>query len=222
LTQAIDRFKKVKRLTPFLAMAMIAILSKPISACAVDIDSENILKTCLAAQPETTTEKPKRKESPLSYVFKSLGSEAKANSSDMAKDMVFVFSAQDVDPYKKSAPTDKPYTLLTCHLIDGSLCKFIKYPDNSGKVEGGFADGTIIAPLDQNTFIVGYPNGARAKLEKLSGGGFKIYRPDGSITTMTKSESGRYSIRNSVLGYMGDAFPDRSGLQFEYKTDSLF
>ena len=131
--------------------------------------------------------------------------------SDMAKDMVFVFSAQDIDPYKKSAPKDKPYTLATVSLVDGSICKLIKYPDNSGKVVGGFADGTIIAPLNDQTFVIGYPNGARGRMEKLPGGCFKIYRPDKTITTMTKDPAGRYSIRNNELGYMGEAAPDRSG-----------
>jgi hypothetical protein len=222
LSQAKDRSKRVKLLASLLAITGTIIFSTTINASATDIDAEQILKTCLAAQPQAATTNTKSKKGPLKLVFKGLGSEAKANSTDMAKDLMFVFSAQDVDPYKKSAPTDKPYTLFTCHLVDGTLCKVIKYPDNSDKVVGGFADGTIVAPLDQNTFVVGYPNGARGKLEKLPDGGFKIYRPDKSITTMTRSASGRYSIRNNVIGYMGDAFSDRSGMQFEFKNDSLF
>lgn len=220
MSKANNRFRKVKQLATLLAVTVTVIFSKPVSVGATDTDPEIILKTCMAAQPETKVKK--KKNGPLAFIVKGLGSEADANSSDLAKDMVFVFSAQDVDPYKKSAPTDKPYTFLTCHLIDGTFCKVIKYPDNSGKIEGGFADGTIIAPIDENTFVVGYPNGTRARLEKLPGGNYKIYRPDNSVTTMTKSASGRYSIRNTVLGYMGDAFSDRSGMQFEFKKDSLF
>ncbi len=181
------------------------------------VDPEIALKTCLASQPDVV--KPdEKKDGPAKYMLKGLGKELKSNAKGMAEGMVFVFSAQDIDPYEKHAPTDKPYTDLTVALVDGSTCSLIKYPDNSGKIVGGFADGTIIAPLTGNTFVVGYPNGARGRLEKLPGGGCKIYRPDNTVTTMKKNMAGRFSIRNSQLGYLGEAMPDRTGLQYEFQN----
>jgi len=184
-------------------------------ARAADPEVENALKNCLAAQPD----KPKveKKSGPLRHVLKGLAGESKASFSDMGKDMVFVFSCQDIDPYAKKAPTNKPYTEMTVQLVDGSICSLVRYPDTSAKVEGGFADQTIIAPLNANTFVVGYPNGARGRMEKLPGGIIEIHRPDNTVTTFKKSEAGRYSIRNTKLGYMGEAVPDRNGVGFEFQ-----
>ncbi len=181
---------------------------------AVSVEMENAVKNCLAAQPEKAAPENK-KSGPLRYVLNGLKNETKASLSGMGKDMVFVFSCQDIDPYAKKAPTNKPYVDLSIRLVDGTICKLVKYPDNSAKIEGGFADGTIIAPLSGNTFAVGYPNGVYGRLEKLPAGGFKIYRPDNTITTLQKSASGRYHLRNTKFGYMGEAIPDRTGLQFE-------
>ncbi len=221
MSQAIYRITTGRRLVQTAALVFCVSFLRPACAITAEVDPETALKTCMAAQPEQKNLK-KKKDKRLSYVFKGAAQEAGANLSGMAKDMVFVFSVQDIDPYKKSAPTDRPYTLLSARLVDGTMCKLVKYPDNSGKVVGGFADGTIIAPLDDQTFVVGYPNGARGRLEKLPGGGCKIYRPDKTVTTLTKSPAGRYSIRNTELGYMGEATPDRSGLQFEFKNDDTF
>lgn len=207
-----------KRFSLLATVVVLAILSRPSFGKASSIDPELALKNCMAAQPEVQKD---QKTGPLRYVFKGLGNEAKSNAKGMAQDMVFVFSAQDIDPYAKGPPKDKPYRLLSVQLVDGSRCSLIKYPDDSKKIVGGFADGTIIAPISPKTYVVGYPNGARGRLEKTSDGGAKIFRPDGSVTTLKKSMSGRFSIRNDKLGYMGDATPDRTGLQFEFK-DSNF
>jgi hypothetical protein len=183
------------------------------------LDPELALKNCLAAQSDVPQEA--RGKGLGQKILKGLGSEAKASTSGMAKDLVFVFSVQDVDPYAKSAPKDKPYVLLSVRLVDGSMCDVVKYPDDSDKIVGGFADGTIIAPIGNQQYVVGYPNGTRGRLKKLGGDGYKIYRPDNTITTLKKTASGRYSIRNTKLGYMGEAVPDRNGIQFEFKDKTL-
>jgi len=197
------------------ALIICALIGTSNIAWAQTVDPETALKTCMAAKSETP-QPVKKKNGPAKYTLKGLGQELGSNAKGMAEGMVFVFSAQDIDPYAKKAPTDKPYTMLTVALVDGSICSIVKYPDNSKKVVGGFADGTIIAPLAGNTFVVGYPNGARGKLVSLPGGGYKIYRPDDSVTTFQKQVSGRYSITNDKLGYMGEANPDRSGLSYEF------
>jgi hypothetical protein len=174
----------------------------------------------MAAQSMQPTPE-KRKNGPIRIVAKSLASELGTNSSDMLKDTVFVFSAKDVDPYDQGPPTNKPYTLLEIRYIDGSSASLIKYPDNSGKIVGGFADGTIIAPTGKNTYIVAYPNGVRGKLVKVSGVEYKVYRPDNSITTIKQTSSGGYEITNDKIGYMGTARPDRLGMQFEFNTKNF-
>src|SRR5271168_746380 len=181
---------KWKRISLLAALVALSILSRPAIAKTSTIDPEVALKNCLAAQAEV----PKDQSSgPASYIFKGLRNEAKANMKGMAQDMVFVFSAQDIDPYAKGPPKDKPYRLLSVQLVDGSRCSLMKYPDDSGKIVGGFADGTIIAPLSPKTYVVGYPNGARGRLEKTSDGGCKVFRPDGTVTVLKKQMSGRFS-----------------------------
>jgi hypothetical protein len=187
----------------------------------VSPDPTDPVSNCMAAKSMESEVPQKRKNGPLRLIAKSLASEAGTESSDMLKDTVFVFSAKDVDPYDKSPPSDKPYTLLEITYIDGSSASLIKYPDNSGKIVGGFADGTIIAPTAKDTFIVAYPNGVRGKLVKISGSEYKIYRPDNSITTIKKTMSGGYEITNDKIGYMGSAQPDRLGMQFEFNTKNF-
>jgi len=184
-------------------------------------DTADPVSTCMAAQSMQQVVPEKRKNGPIQIVAKSVASELHTDSSNMLKDAIFVFSAKDVDPYEKSPPSDKPYTLLEARLIDGSSASLIKYPDGSGKIVGGFADGTIIAPVDRGTYIVAYPNGARGKMVKVSGVEYKIYRPDNSITTVKQTMSGGYEITNDKIGYMGTARPDRLGMQFEFNTQNF-
>jgi hypothetical protein len=184
-------------------------------------DPSDPVSSCMAAQSLRPEIREKRKNGPIRLVAKALTSEAGTESSDMLKDAIFVFSAKDVDPYDQGPPTNKPYTLLEITFIDGSKAALIKYPDNSGKIEGGFADGTIIAPSGKDTFIVAYPNGVRGKMQKVSPLEYKIYRPDNSITTIKKTMSGAYQITNDKIGYMGSAEPDRLGMQFEFNTKNF-
>jgi hypothetical protein len=160
----------------------------------------------------------KKKNGPVKLIAKGLASELGTNASDLMKDTVFVFSAKDVDPYDQGPPSDKPYTALEMRFIDGSQGSLIKYPDNSGKIVGGFADGTIIAPINRNTFIVAYPNGVRGKMVKESDSLYKIYRPDNSVTTVKKTMSGDFSMTNDKIGYMGTARTDQLGMQFEFNS----
>jgi hypothetical protein len=182
-------------------------------------DPNDPVTHCMAYQSMLPVEK--KKNGPLKLITKGLASELGTESSNMLKDTIFVFSAKDVDPYDQSPPTNKPYTLLEIRFIDGSSAELIKYPDNSGKVQGGFADGTIICPEGNNSFIVAYPNGVRGKMVKLSSNEYKIYRPDNSVTTIKKTMSGGYEITNDKIGYMGTARPDSLGMQFEFNTTNF-
>jgi hypothetical protein len=178
------------------------------------------VKTCMAAQSEQA--KPvSTKKGPIKVVTKALAKEFSVDSKNMLRDSILLFSAQDVDPYDRSAPKDKPYTLCEAQMIDGSQASVIKYPDGSGKVVGGFADGTIIAPSGKNTYIVAYPNGVRGKLVRESSSLYKIYRPDDSITTIKKTMSGGYSISNDKIGTMGDLRTDRLGMQYEFNSSTF-
>lgn len=161
---------------------------------------------------------PRKKRGPIRMVAKALTSELGTEGSDMLKDTVLVFSAKDVDPYEESPPKDKPYTLMEIQYVDGSQASLIKYPDDSAKIVGGYMDGTIIAPNGKNTYIVAYPNGVRGKLVKVSPMEYKVYRPDNTVTEIKKNMSGSYQISNSKGGYIGEANPDREGMQFEFKT----
>jgi hypothetical protein len=187
----------------------------PAAAAPVDPAAPDPVKTC-EAYLSTVAPPPKKKGvRPIRLLAKALTSELGTDASGMLKDSMFVFSAKDFDPYDKKAPTNKPYTLLEMQMIDGSEASLIKYPDNSGKIVGGYADGTIIAPSGPKTFIVAYPNGARGKLVKVSGNEYDIYRPDNTVTRITKTMAGDYEMHNSKLGYIGTARTDTEGMQFE-------
>ncbi len=164
----------------------------------------------------------KKKKHPVRNFVKAVGkgaaSEAKATVGDMAKDCAFVFSVQDIDPYDKSSPpVDKPAIVMEMNMIDGSTCYLHRFPDNSFAVEGGFADNTVMVPTQQHEFLIKYPNGAQGRFVR-SGGGYKIYRSDNSVTTISKNPSGDYEITNDKIGFMGTAHPDETGLQYELGT----
>ena len=176
--------------------------------------------TCMATK-STLPVSDSGKKGPIKVVAHALGGEFANDSKNMLRDSILVFSAQDIDPYDRRTPKDgRPYTLCQVQLVDGSMASVIKYPDGSGKVVGGFADGTIIAPSGQNTFIVAYPNGVRGKMIK-TGSTYKIYRPDDSITTIKKTMSGDYQISNDKIGTMGTARTDQLGMQYEFNTSTF-
>jgi hypothetical protein len=150
-------------------------------------------------------------------VFKALASELGTDAHDMLQDSIFVFSAKDIDPYEHHNPTNKPYTAFEIRYIDGSSARIIKYPDNSAKIEGGYADGTIIAPIGGKDFIIAYPNNVRGKVVE-NGNGFTVYRPDNTVTTLKQNMGGDYTIANSKLGYIGTARTDSEGMQYEFKS----
>jgi hypothetical protein len=186
------------------------------------VDSETLLKTCQAATWEQQQEKKQeknRKKGPLRRAARStakfIGNEVAQSAQGIGRDLVFALSVQDIDPYERKAPTNKPYEIASFRLVDGSICSLTKYPDKSCRVDGGFADGTIIAPVSYGKYIVGYPNGVRGTLEK-SGSQVKVYRPDKTVTTFEKTLSGNYKIHNSGVGYMGEGITDQTGLRFDF------
>lgn len=148
-------------------------------------------------------------------VAKGTAKELKTSMHNMAQDMVFVFSVQDIDPYEKSAPTDKPAIVLKFNLVDGSSCFLRRFPDGSYAIEDGFADGTVLLPEEGASFLVKYPNGVNGRLVRQSSNTTLVYRPDKTITTISKTNSGGYSVRNDKMGYIGEARPDRTGVHYE-------
>jgi hypothetical protein len=150
-------------------------------------------------------------------VAKGSAKELKTSMRNMSEQMVFVFSAQDIDPFKKSAPVNKPAIVLKFNLVDGSSCYLRRFPDGSYIIEDGFADGTVILPdgAESHAYIIEYPNGSKGRLVRKTNGTTVIYRPDKTTTTISKTNSGGYTVRNSKIGYMGEARPDRSGVHYE-------
>lgn len=151
----------------------------------------------------------------LDNLFNSKSEQAKQE--DQVFSTEFVFSAQEfMDPYDKSGPpVDKPAIVSKFVLIDGSNCDLRRFPDGSYAIEDGYADGTVIVPDEASTYLIKYPNGARGKLVRKSSSTIVIYRPDKTITTVSKTNSGGYTVRNSKHGYMGEARLDRTGVHYE-------
>jgi len=168
---------------------------------------------------DSDSEKKKHK-GPVRSLIKGLGKELATSAEDMAKDMVLVFSVQDIDPYEqKGVPANRPAIVLKCNMVDGSSCYLRRFPDGSYAVEDGFADGTVLIPRKETgDYLVKYPNGVDGRMVKEPGGTIKIYRPDKTITTFEKTASGGYSVNNTKFGYMGDARPDRTGVNYEVGT----
>jgi hypothetical protein len=217
---------KVKR----IALAGLALLlSSAVQVARADeqpVDKEQILKTCQAAtwdaqmaQKQQQEQTKNKKRGPVRRAVRSsakfLANEVNQTVQGIGRDLVMTLSVQDFDAYEGKPPTDKPYELASFRLVDGSMCSLMKYPDGSCKVDGGFADGTIVAPLSAGRYIVGYPNGVRGSIEK-SGSQVKVYRPDNTVTTFEKTLSGNYKIHNSSIGYMGEGLTDQTGLRYDF------
>ncbi|MBS1957792.1 MAG: hypothetical protein JST89_26640 [Cyanobacteria bacterium SZAS-4] len=149
-------------------------------------------------------------------VAKGTAKELGTSASDFAKDMVLVFSVQDIDPYeKKGPPKNRTAIVLKCNMVDGSSCYLRRFPDGSYAIEDGFADGTVLIPRrDTNDYLVKYPNGTRGRMVK-HGDDVTIFRPDNTTTTVEKTAAGGFSVRNTKFGYMGEARPDSTGINYE-------
>jgi len=154
----------------------------------------------------------KKKKTPvrsfLKTVAKGTAKELGTSFSDMGKDMILVFSVQDIDPYeKKGPPKNKEAIVMKMQMLDGSSAYLHHFPDNSFAVEDGFADGTVLVPAGGNEWTVKYPNNVQGKLvygrNKIT-----IYRPDKTVTTFQKGASGSYEMSNTKFGYMGTARAD--------------
>ena len=166
------------------------------------------------------TDKEDKKKAPVRSFMKGIAKgaakELSASADGMAKDMVFVFSVQDTDPYDKSAPPkNRPAIVLQFTMIDGSTAYLHRFPDGSFAVDGGFADGTVIVPNQSGEFVIKYPNGLNGRVVFQGRNKILVYRPDKTITTFQKNLDGGYSINNDKIGYMGSAKPDSTGVKYE-------
>lgn len=149
-------------------------------------------------------------------IAKGTAKELGTSASDMAKDLVLVFSVQDIDPYeKKGIPKNRPAIVLEFNMVDGSKCFLRRFPDGSYAIEDGFADGTVLIPReDSGDYLVKYPNGVRGRMVK-HGDNITIFRPDNTTTTVIKTASGGFRVNNTKFGYMGEARPDSTGINYE-------
>lgn len=152
----------------------------------------------------------------IKAVAKGTAKELGTSASDFAKDMVLVFSVQDIDPYeKKGPPKNRTAIILKFTMMDGSSCFLRRFPDGSYAIEDGFADGTVLIPRqDTNDYLVKYPNNTRGRMVK-HGDNVTIFRPDNTTTTVEKTMSGGYKVHNTKFGYMGEARPDSTGINYE-------
>ena len=170
--------------------------------------------------PDEAVKQKKERHGPVrsfaKAVVKGTASELKASMKGLSEDMVFVFSCQDIDPYKKGPSLDKPTIVLKFNLVDGSSCYLRRFPDGSYAMEDGFADGTVILPeASTGSYLIKYPNGVKGRLVRKTNGTTVVYRPDKTITTISKTNSGGFTVRNDKMGYMGEARPDRTGVHYE-------
>lgn len=169
---------------------------------------------------DSDTEKKQHKGPVRSFfkaVAKGTAKELGESGKDLAKDMVLVFSVQDIDPYeKKGPPKNRAAIVLKFNMEDGSSSFLRRFPDGSYAMEDGFAHGTVLLPRKETgDYLVKYPNGARGRMVKDNQGNITIYRPDKTITTISKTGSGGYTAHNSKFGYMGEARGDDTGINYE-------
>ncbi len=174
-------------------------------------------------EADSETEKKKHKGPVRSFVkavAKGAAKELATSAEDMAKDMVLVFSVQDIDPYEqKGVPKNRPAIVLKMNMVDGSSCYLRRFPDGSYAVEDGFANGTVLIPRQESgDYLVKYPNGVQGRMVKDNSGTITIYRPDKTVTTFAKTAAGGYTVNNTKFGYMGDARPDTTGVNYEVGT----
>jgi len=205
------------RTNRFVLIATISALAimPLLSAHCEDADP---IATCMAAQPAPVEKK--KHHDPVKLLFKGLASEMGTDMKDTMQDSVFVFSAKDVDPYKKKTPKDRPYTALEVQFVDGTTARVVKYPDGSARIDGAHFNGAVIAPSGVGTYIIAYPNGTRGKIVTIDDG-YRIYRPDNTITTLKQGMGGDYEINNNKLGYLGSAHSDKYGMQYEFASKSF-
>jgi hypothetical protein len=176
--------------------------------------------SCMAS---TSDGNKKHKGGPVRHILHGLSKELGSDLSDMGKDSMFVFSAQDFDPYasKPGRNPKRPYVVGEAQYVDGSSAEIMKFPDRSLRIYGGYADGTYACPIsaDSSNFVVYYPNGVRGELTLHQDGTAIIKRPDNTTTKITKT-SGGFKITNDKLGYMGEINPDTTGLNYEFARSS--
>jgi hypothetical protein len=207
-------------MNPIVLAAVTLLFQLHQATATVTIPSNTLAEQWVAHREEPLAqqqaEDAKRRKHPVRRLVKNIGKNYAHAADEMGKDMAFVFSS-DFDPRdKRKAPVNKPAIVLEMSLVDGSTSYLWRFPDNSFAVQGGFADNSILVPIqnENREWVIKYPNGTTGRVVR-KGDTTTVYRPDDSITTIKKAPSGDYTVRNDKIGYMGEAHTDRTGLQYE-------
>jgi hypothetical protein len=154
-------------------------------------------------------------------IVKGLGKELGQNTEYMAKDAAFVFSAQDYDANKIAPPKGKPYEDYHIRWNDGTRSSIVRYPDGKQVIATGHRQGTVLMPLNSNTYDISYPNGGHGTLTKDGDGGFQIKRYDGAVISLSPKMGGGYYI-STPDGQMGTIEPSVTDTQYGYYSPRDF
>ncbi len=133
----------------------------------------------------------------------------------MAKDSAFVFSAQDYDANKSSAPKNKPYEDYHIRWVDGTRSNIIRYPNGEQVIATGHRAGTVITPIDKSKSDILYSNGQHGTLIKSDEGGYTIVRDKKVIMQLSPKIGGGYYISNAN-GEMGTIEPSVVDTHYGY------
>jgi hypothetical protein len=163
----------------------------------------------------------RRKKSLFGGIVGGLGKELGSSVEYMGKDAAFVFSAQDYDANKTSAPKG-PYQEYHIRWSDGTRSNIVKYPDGKRVITSGYRSGTVITPLNDNTLDIQYTNGHHSTARQTDNGGWVISRYDGKTFRLTPTMDGGFYITGSS-GEMGTIEPSVVDTHYGYysKTDSM-
>jgi len=164
----------------------------------------------------------KHKNSLIGGVLKGLGQELGSSAEYMGKDAAFVFSAQDYDANKTSAPSGRPYEEYHIRWDDGTRSNIIRYPDGKRVITSGYRTGTIITPVNDVTFDIQYPNGHHSTARETENGGYIISRYDGKTFRLSPQMGGGFYITGPD-GEMGTLEPSVVDTHYGYysKRDSM-
>jgi hypothetical protein len=164
----------------------------------------------------------KHKNSLVGGLFKGVGKELGSSVEYMGKDAAFVFSAQDYDANKTSAPSDKPYEEYHIRWDDGSRSNIIRYPDGKRVITSGYRTGTVITPINDVSFDIQYPNGHHSTARETENGGYIISRYDGKTFRLSPQMGGGFYITGPD-GEMGTLEPSVVDTHYGYysKRDSM-
>ena len=133
----------------------------------------------------------------------------------MAKDSAFVFSAQDFDANRSSAPKNKPYEDYHIRWVDGTRSNIIRYPNGEQVIATGHRAGTVITPIDKSKSDILYSNGQHGTLIKSEEGGYTIVRDKKVTMQLSPKIGGGYYISNAN-GEMGTIEPSVVDTHYGY------